>query len=130
MCVFCEINKDLLLEETEYSRLLINYFPLGRLALLVIPKRHVHLITDLSAEELTDLILLYQSAIRTINGAIGSPALLGWFNQGEKAGQTIPHFHLHIAIYEDGGNLKKMERIGEKIPISDNVLQSIKRLFE
>lgn len=129
MCIFCEINEDLLLRETKYSRLIINYFPLGKFALLAIPKRHVTLITDLSKEEITDLIILYQNAIKSINEKADTPALIGWFNQGAEVGQTIPHFHLHIALYEKDGNLKPVERIGEKIPIKTNLLTDIKRLF-
>ncbi|MCU0680570.1 MAG: HIT domain-containing protein [Planctomycetes bacterium] len=128
-CVFCEVKQTLLLQETRYSRLIINYFPLGKYALLAIPKRHLPLITDLDKEEITDLIILYQNAIKIINTNNEAPPLIGWFNQGVETGQTIPHFHLHIALYEKNGNLKPIERIGNKIPINDELLVNIKKIF-
>lgn len=129
MCVFCEVNKSLILAESKRSFIIANYFPLGKFALLAIPKSHVALITELSKDEITDLILLYQSAIKTINEKIEQPPLIGWFNQGTETGQTVPHFHLHIALYEENGNLKLIERIGEKTPISENLLINIKKIF-
>jgi|GEM_PF-3406976 len=129
ICVFCEIFDKLLLKETVYSRVIINYCPLGKFALLVTPKRHVSLITDLKKEELIDLVLLYQETIMTINEKFEIPPIFGWFNQGQEAGQTIDHFHFHIALYEKNGNLKLPERIGEKTPISEDLLINIKKIF-
>lgn len=130
MCIFCEKNENLLLKESKYSKLIINYFPLGKFALLVIPKRHVRLITELNKAEITDLIMLYQNTIKTINEKFNFPPLLGWFNQGAEVGETIPHFHYHIALFEADGSLKPVERIGEKIPIEAELLKTIKNCFE
>jgi diadenosine tetraphosphate (Ap4A) HIT family hydrolase len=129
MCVFCNVNEHLLLKETKFSRLVINYFPLGKFALLVTPKRHVRLISDLERFEIIDLILLYQDAVKKINKKLDTPDLIGWFNQGAKVGETIPHFHVHVALLEEGGNLKPVERIGDKIPITQNYLETIKSYF-
>ncbi|MFA6416810.1 MAG: HIT domain-containing protein [Patescibacteria group bacterium] len=123
------MNENLLLKETKFSRLLINYFPLGKFALLVVPKRHVRLITDLERFEIIDLILLYQDAIKKINKNLDIPDLIGWFNQGANVGETIPHFHLHVALFEVDGNLKPVTRIGDKTPVTENLLEIIKSYF-
>jgi histidine triad (HIT) family protein len=129
MCKFCEVNKNLLLKETELSRLVVNYFPLGKFALLVIPKRHARLITDLNKAEITDLILLYQDTVKIINEKFNLPSVMGWFNQGADVGETVPHFHFHVALFETGGNLKPVERIGAKVPIQEELLIYIKNYF-
>jgi diadenosine tetraphosphate (Ap4A) HIT family hydrolase len=129
MCAFCNVNEQLLLKETKFSRLIINYFPLGKFALLVTPKRHVRLITDLERFEIIDLILLYQKTIETINEKLDIPPLIGWFNQGQEVGETIPHFHFHVALFEVDGNLKPVARIGDKMPITENLLKTIKSYF-
>lgn len=129
MCVFCDVNGNLLLKETEHSRLIINYFPLGKFALLVTPKRHVRLITDLERVELIDLVLLYQDTVKILNEKLDTPDLIGWFNQGANVGETVSHFHFHVALFEIGGNLKPIARIGDKTPITENLLGIIKNYF-
>jgi diadenosine tetraphosphate (Ap4A) HIT family hydrolase len=129
MCAFCNVNEHLLLKETKFSRLIINYFPLGKFALLVTPKRHVRLITGLERFEIIDLILLYQDTIKKINQKLDIPDLIGWFNQGANVGETIPHFHFHVALFEINGNLKPVERIGGKVPIQQELLENVKKLF-
>jgi len=129
MCVFCNVNESLLLKETEYSRLVINYFPLGKFALLVTPKRHARLITDLERVEVIDLILLYQDTVKIINEKLDIPDLIGWFNQGTNVGETVPHFHFHVALFEIDGNLKPVARMGDKTPITENLLEIIKSYF-
>ena len=129
MCVFCNVNEQLLLKETKFSRLIINYFPLGKFALLVTPKRHARLITDLERFEIIDLILLYQDAVKKINKQLDIPDLIGWFNQGANVGETVPHFHFHVALFEENGNLEPVKRIGDKTPITENLLETIKSYF-
>jgi diadenosine tetraphosphate (Ap4A) HIT family hydrolase len=129
MCVFCEVNKNLLLKETEYSRLIINYFPLGKFALLVIPKRHVRLLSDLTKVEVIDLSLLHWDAMKIINEKLNVPDLIGWFNQGVVVGETVHHFHFHVALFEPDGNLKPVERLGTKIPIETELINKIKSYF-
>jgi len=79
--------------------------------------------------EIIDLILLYQDAIKKINKKLDIPDLIGWFNQGANVGETIPHFHLHVALFEVNGNLKPVERIGDKVPIQQELLENVKKLF-
>lgn len=69
---------------------------------LVIPKRCVTRFEDLTSEEkiaifeLTDTI---KKGLRMVCGAYGFNH--AW-NEGEKAGQSVPHFHLHIVPRTEG----------------------------
>lgn len=129
MCVFCNVDEQLLLKETKFSKLVINYFPLGKFSLLVMPKRHVRLMAELERFEIIDLILLYQNTVKKINKKLDTPDLIGWFNQGANTGETIPHFHFHVALFEINGNLKPVTRIGDKVPITENLLEIVKSYF-
>jgi diadenosine tetraphosphate (Ap4A) HIT family hydrolase len=129
MCVFCALNKDFILLESKYSVLLANYFPLGDLSLLATPRRHVYSITDLSIEELADIMQIIALTINNIKAAINPEGINIFINEGEIAGQTIPHLHFHIVVRNTNDNLENFKRNGEKKAITKEDLVLIKTIF-
>jgi bis(5'-adenosyl)-triphosphatase len=80
----------------------VNLKPVVDSHLLVIPKRVVERVNDLSAAELTDLWLLAQR----ISGMLEAKLLIKSFTfaiqDGALAGQTVPHVHIHILPRREG----------------------------
>jgi diadenosine tetraphosphate (Ap4A) HIT family hydrolase len=62
----------------------------------VLPKRHLATIAELSHEELSGLFELAETIKGALTKVFGAEGFNCAFNQGEVAGQSIPHFHLHI----------------------------------
>ncbi|MFA5131394.1 MAG: HIT domain-containing protein [Patescibacteria group bacterium] len=129
MCVFCNLNKDLILLESKYTVLLANYFPLSDFNLLAIPKRHVYSITDLSIEESADIMQVMALAVNNIKTAIKPEGVNMFINEGKIAGQTIPHLHFHIVVRNTNDNLENFKRNGEKKAITKEDLVLIKTIF-
>lgn len=129
MCEFCNINKKLILLESEHSLVLANYFPMSKGNLLVIPKRHIYSITELSEEEATDIIKVVSLATNNLKAGFKLDGVSIFINEGEIAGQTIPHLHFHIVARTFGDGLKNFERNGDKAAISNEELELIKDLF-
>ena len=129
MCVFCNLNQDVILLESKYSILFANYFPLGDFSLLAIPKRHVYSITGLSIEESADIMQIMTLAVNNIKAVIKPEGINIFLNEGEIAGQTIPHLHFHIVARNNGDNLENFKRNGEKRAITKEELILIKNLF-
>lgn len=129
MCKFCQRNEALVILETKLSVIIANYFPLGKISLLAIPKRHVASLTELSPEELHDLIDLVALASNKIKAVAEPEGLNIFLNEGKIAGQSIEHLHFHIvARYLDDG-LENFRRNGDRIPISREELHALKELF-
>lgn len=129
MCIFCKVDKNLVLLESKHSTVLANYFPLGKYSLLAIPKSHKDSITQLTAEELSDLIEIIALAVNNIKSVVNPEGIIVFLNKGEIAGQTIPHLHFHIVARENSDGLENFKRNGEKEAISEEDLRTLKNLF-
>jgi bis(5'-adenosyl)-triphosphatase len=62
----------------------------------LIPKRVCKRLRDLSDEEVTDLYLSARDVGNVIEREYGASALTISMQDGEEAGQTVPHVHVHI----------------------------------
>lgn len=102
-CVFCRIIASNAPDETrnvvfenELSVAMLNAFPYASGHLLMMPRRHVSELANLTAEESDDLWRVTMSGARAIESAYGAEGLNIGANLGRAAGAGIPrHLHLH-----------------------------------
>lgn len=106
-CAFCGYlaghKPFTILETTDLSAILVTREQRGVAHCLVIPKRHVATILDLTDDEQTDLIRNIVRVSTSINDSEKRPGLTVWQNNGEPASQSIPHVHFHVAATLDEG---------------------------
>lgn len=95
-----EINTEIILENDHF----ISFYdinPAADIHILVIPKKHYvnyhHFVTESSLEEQEQLHRITHQLIDHFN--LKDFKLLT--NNGEKAGQVILHFHVHLMGYKD-----------------------------
>ena len=99
-CIFCKIitgkipSRKVYEDETCYA--FMDTAPFEKGHTLIVPKDHVALLTDLSAETLTTLILATQKVAGHIVKALACDGFNLLQNNGECATQTVPHIHIHI----------------------------------
>ena len=99
-CIFCNPTDIVINGEYAYSRL--DGFPVSEGHCLIIPKRHVNSIDELSNAELKDLYtVLHQTKILLIETYLPDGFNIG-INEGEAAGQTVEHLHIHIIPRYEG----------------------------
>ncbi len=97
-CVFCE-QKDIQLRvitENEHAKAFPTNIPITTGHTLVVPKRHVRTISELSTEERSavfDLVEVIKGSLRKCFRAEGFNH--AW-NESSMAGQSVPHFHVHV----------------------------------
>ena len=99
-CVFCSILEGAIPSERFYEdeRFIVikDIEPKANLHYLAIPKKHYKLLSEMTASERDDLGYI-MSAISQIAPKLG---LGGGYrlviNQGDDAGQTVFHLHIHI----------------------------------
>lgn len=95
-CVFCAPDDKLLLRATRFASVIEDRHPVAPGHTLVIPRRHVASIFELTNDELLGLWRLVAWYRR--RGA-GGGAADGWnigVNDGPAAGQTVAHAHVHV----------------------------------
>jgi bis(5'-adenosyl)-triphosphatase len=63
---------------------------------MVIPKRHVARLNDLTNEEYNDLMNFMRTVSNGLMRAFAATGIDWTLQDGEDAGQTIPHLHFHL----------------------------------
>ena len=99
-CIFCNPTDIVINGEYAYSRL--DGFPVSEGHCLIIPKRHVGSIDELDDMELKDLYsVLHQTKVLLLETYLPDGFNIG-INEGEAAGQTVPHLHIHLIPRYEG----------------------------
>ena len=95
--MFCEIPESRVELRNNLAYVIYDAYPVTRLHVLVVPKRHIGTYFELTDEErdachqlLVDIKERIQAEDDKVDGFnIG-------MNSGESAGQTLPHCHIHL----------------------------------
>lgn len=69
---------------------------------IICPKRHVATLSDLTDPERLALLQLADQIRQAIVMAFGAEGFNYAWNEGEFAGQSVPHFHLHVVPRKPG----------------------------
>jgi ATP adenylyltransferase len=97
-CVFC--NKAVLerqkLYETNTECVLYNIRKSNRGRCVVVPKRHVSSIRELSDKEIASFFQTVKLVANRLSEDLKPVGFNFGLNEGKKAGQTIEHLHFHI----------------------------------
>ena len=110
-CVFCRIVTGQIpshkIWEDDRAMAFLDINPSSQGHSLVIPKRHVSRLRDLAGEDSDSLFRAVCRLTGPIQDATGSDACSVGVNDGEAAGQEVPHIHVHIIPRKmrDGGRV-------------------------
>ncbi len=101
-CPFClapslSDEDALIVKRGEHAFVLLNLFPYNSGHLLVCPYRHVDTYDKASVDEVAEIGLLTQQAMRALQDSSGNHGFNIGMNQGEVAGAGIAgHLHQHV----------------------------------
>lgn len=96
-CVFCNQNKLKIVDENILATCFKDAYPVTPGHLLIIPKRHLNDYFELVQAEVNAINSLMATAKAALMN--GDPSIMGFnigVNNGEVAGQTIQHCHVHL----------------------------------
>jgi diadenosine tetraphosphate (Ap4A) HIT family hydrolase len=95
-CIFCKLNHSETILENRlfYSRW--DKFPVSYGHAEVIPKRHIESFLDLSGKEVLLMYDLIKKTKEVIDDKFSPDAYNLGINEGEAAGRTIHHLHVHL----------------------------------
>ena len=99
-CLFCQIVAGDIpgntLYETDTVLAFLDANPLAEGHALVIPKDHYHRLNDVPEDVATDLFSAIHRIVPAVEAVVDAPATTVAFNNGEEAGQEVPHVHGHV----------------------------------
>ncbi len=113
-CLFCQIVNEIVESERIYedgtNLAFLDANPSSKGHTVVIPKKHVENIIELSEYELTNLFKAVQKVTKLLQEKLKPDGFNIGINHGHVAGARIPHVHVHIIPrYEgDGGGMIQM----------------------
>ncbi|QUI21276.1 HIT family protein [Vallitalea pronyensis] len=99
-CLFCNVANGNMASSTIFEnsefRVVLDPFPASKGHTLIIPKEHIENIYELDTESASRLFALATHIAKVLKNIYQCDGLNIIQNNGEAAGQTVFHFHLHL----------------------------------
>ena len=105
-CIFCkiangDIPSDTIYEDNDF-RVILDLSPASKGHALILPKTHASNLFDLDEEICEKVLLVAKKVGRAMKEALYCDGVNIVQNNGEAAGQTVMHFHVHIIPRYEG----------------------------
>ena len=95
-CVFCHPSDSEVIFSTKTAYIQANKYPYAAGQLLIIVKRHINQIIDLTSKERTDIFNLIDLSIYALKIYMDPEGFNVGCSVGEVAGESINHLHFHV----------------------------------
>ena len=109
-CIFCKIALGQIPAATLYEdddfRVILDLGPASKGHALILPKTHAKNIYELSDELAGKVFVLAKKMATAMTEALQCDGFNIVQNNGETAGQTVFHFHMHLIPRYQGDNVK------------------------
>jgi len=130
-CIFCKIANGEIPSKTLYEddmfRVILDLAPVAKGHALILPKNHAANLYELPENDAANALPLAKKMAIKMTNALNCDGFNLLQNNGEVAGQTVNHFHIHlIPRYENDGQKKHLFVPGES---SQEELEEIKKLI-
>ena len=106
-CIFCKIANGVIpsttLYEDEQFRVILDLGPASRGHALILPKQHFADVCTLDEETASKILPLGAKIGAAMKKSLGCTGFNLVQNNGESAGQTVFHFHMHVIPRYAGG---------------------------
>ena len=130
-CIFCKIANGEIpsttLYEDEDFRVIPDLGPATRGHALLLPKNHFANLFELDDETAQKAILVAKKMAGKMKDALGADGFNLVQNNGEAAGQTVFHFHMHLIPRYENDNAGILWEPGETTPED---MAEVKRLVD
>jgi histidine triad (HIT) family protein len=126
-CPFCENvagrNSCAFIFRSPIISSFVNPRQYGKGSVLIIPNRHASTILDLTGDEICAIYQHAQAITAALSNAYHPHGYNIFQNNGVAAGQSVPHFHLHIVPRYGDENPHTIfgEQFVDKTPLNERV---------
>jgi diadenosine tetraphosphate (Ap4A) HIT family hydrolase len=101
-CPFCSLGSDRVISESDYTVTMRDAFPVSEGHTLIIPKRHVQSFFELQAIEKAAVLQALDEVKEELDREFSPAGYNIGINDGEAAGQTVMHLHVHLIPRYEG----------------------------
>jgi histidine triad (HIT) family protein len=103
-CVYCTVPeiKERTIFENEYAWAFPTNIPITEGHTLISPKRCIKRLEDLSQEEKLAILDIAEKIMKALRISHQAEGFNSVWNQEKLAGQSVPHFHLHVIPRKEG----------------------------
>ena len=130
-CIFCKIANGEIpsatLYEDEDFRVILDLGPASKGHALILPKEHAANIFELPDDLAAKAIVLAKNIAATLKEGLNADGVNIVQNNGEAAGQTVFHFHMHIIPRYKGDTVNVTWKPGE---LTEDAKEEILGLFK
>ena len=130
-CIFCKIANGEIpsatLYEDEDFRVILDLGPASKGHALILPKEHAANIFELPDDLAAKAIVLAKKIATTLKEGLHADGVNIVQNNGEAAGQTVFHFHMHIIPRYKGDTVNMTWKPGE---LTEDAKEEILGLFK
>lgn len=99
-CIFCKIANGEIPSTTVYEdddfRVILDLSPASKGHALILPKEHYANLYELPDEAASKVLIVAKNVVAKMTKALGCNGYNLVQNNGEVAGQTVFHFHMHL----------------------------------
>ena len=133
-CIFCKILADeipsAVVYEDDLFRAILDVNPAARGHVIILPKRHAANLFELPDEEASQILIVARKIARALKETYHCDGVNILQNNGEIAGQTVFHFHMHIIprYKGDTANIKWVQNEVDQAVV-DEIISKAKDLL-
>ena len=95
-CPFCSLEPERIIAGSDYTVTIRDGYPVSDGHTLIIPRRHVQSFFALTAMEKAAILHALDEAKGVLDRELGPDGYNIGINDGEAAGQTVMHLHVHL----------------------------------
>lgn len=130
-CIFCKIAAGEIPSATIYEdesfRVILDIAPASKGHAIILPKKHGADIFELEEEDCTNIFLVAAKVSKAMKEVLHCDGLNVLQNNGEAAGQTVFHFHMHLIPRYIGDKVSIAWKCGEYLDDDkEKILKSLK----
>lgn len=135
-CIFCKIANGEIPSSTIYEddlfRVILDLSPATKGHALILPKKHMANIFEMDEETAEKVFVLASRIAKAMKEALNCDGFNIVQNNGEIAGQTVFHFHMHIIPrYNDDGQqinwVPKTSEAAERDMIAEQIKNALNK---
>ncbi|SEQ22897.1 histidine triad (HIT) family protein [Lachnospiraceae bacterium RM5] len=130
-CIFCKIAAGEIPSHTLYEdddfKVIFDLGPATKGHALIIPKEHADNLFELDDEVVAKVLVLAKKIATKMKDAFKCDGLNIVQNNGECAGQSVNHFHMHIIPRYEGDNALPLWKPGST---DDETLAELEKIFK
>ena len=133
-CIFCKLANGVFETNTLYEdddfRVIFDASPATKGHVLILPKEHAANVFELSEETASKVFVLVKKIATVLKEVTGCEGFNIFQNNGEIAGQTVFHFHMHIIprYKGDTANIKWVQNEVDQAVV-DEIISKAKDLL-